>query len=1139
MKKVLSLALSAILLLGMLLFPTAAFAEEAGPAPLPKVGEVISGFRVTETGEMDLVNAKTVLFEHEKTGAKLYYIQNRDIEKSFTIAFRTPAVDNTGVNHILEHVNLHGSGKYPINDIVFVLMNQTYSSFVNAMTAPTCTIYPVSSMSEDQLLKLADVYLDSVYNPMVYQEKNVFLREGWRYEMQDAGAPLTINGTVYNEMKGSMSNITTAAYFNTMKTLFPGSPQANNYGGDPGEIRDLTYEQLIETHKKYYHPSNSLMILYGDVDYTRFLKLINDEYLSRYDKQETNIDYGIIKPFSKKAEARYPFPVAASAVTKNGAQIDYAFVLNDITMEDIHGISIIAAVLNDDSSPLKKAFSEKKTGGSMYVQLSMNTVQPTLIFTAVSADESKAGEFSALVDECLRDIVKNGFDKELMDAMISRDLLDSSIITEGQHLGVGLSQSISLIWANRDDLSFYSDLIRNIKKLADKLDTGYYEDLARKYILDNDHAALVTTYPEAGLAEKQEEDLRKYLADLKASMSADEIEKTVNDTKAFNEWNSRESGEDVQDIIKDLQAVKAADLPVEAKERELEETKGPNGERVITVTADVGETGITGVMFDTSAVPAEKLHYLNLLSDLLGRLGTGKYTREQLSKLTMRHLESARFSVGTISSKDPDVFTPVLATSWLGLMGEYGDQVDLLKEIVLNTDFSDSDTVLSIIRENIANMKQSISAEPLQLLMSRSQALLSGSSKYANYVSGLEYYDFLVQLEQLMQEQPEAVIAELESVYRLVVNRTNMIVAFAGNESGIGVFKDKINTLINALPAEKIVPQDYSVLPGPAKREAISLDTAVQYNMLSSSHDRMGVEYNGKYIPIILMLQDTYLTPLLRYQNGVYTAMASYGSKVVMLISYRDPNIKETFDVFAGIPGFLRNAAITQDELDRYILSAFGSGTLPSGELNGAYNYIMDYLSGWSVEDTLRVLNEVKSVTVEDLDDAADMFEKLIETGIYSTAGSASKLKENEDLFESVIAFGQQTDADEAITTAQFIELVLQGIQEPVEAAKQHGLLVGDGKGNYMENEPLTKERLAVFIARIAAMNGIQLDGADVDIADYDSISPWARESVEALVGLGIMGLDENGSFNPKDTVTKSDVDSVLNALIMSLVAAQ
>ena len=301
----------------------------------------------------------------------------------------------------------------------------------------------------------------------------------------------------------------------------------------------------------------------------------------------------------------------------------------------------------------------------------------------------------------------------------------------------------------------------------------------------------------------------------------------------------------------------------------------------------------------------------------------------------------------------------------------------------------------------------------------------------------------------------------------------------------------------------------------------------------------MGVEYNGKYIPIILMLQDTYLTPVLRYQNGVYSAIASYGSKVVMLISYRDPNIKETFDVFAGIPGFLRNAAITQDELDRYILSAFGSGTLPAGELNGAYSYIIDYLSGWSVEDNLRVLNEVKSVTVKDLGDAADMFEKLIETGIYSTAGSASKLKENEDLFESIIAFGQQTDGDAAITTAQFIELVLQGIQEPVEVAKQQGLLVGDGKGNYMENEPLTKERLAVFIARIAAMNGIQLDGADVDIADYDSISPWARESVEALVGLGIMGLDENGSFNPKDAVTKSDVNFVLNALIMSLVAAQ
>lgn len=1137
MKRLVSLSLAIVLLLGMILSPTAAFAAEEELAPLPQVGEVISGFKVTETGEIDLVNAKTVLFEHVKTGAKLYYIQNRDIEKSFTISFRTPAADDTGVNHIIEHATMHGSVKYPINDMLFLIANQTYSTFVNAMTSLAVTMYPVASMSEDQLLKLTDVYLDGVFNPLVYNDKNIFLREGWRYEMQDADAPLAVNGTVYNEMKGQFGSINYAAYFNTLKTLLPDSPQSNNSGGHPDKIRDLTYEKLIETHRTYYHPSNSLMILYGNVDYTRFLKMINDEYLSKYDRKEINIDYGKVEPFSEKAEARFAFPVTAAAKTANAAQINYAFALTDISTEDFVGLSAIASVLNEDSSPLKKAFNEMKIGGNMYVSLDMNTIQPILIFTAINADESRAGEFRTLVDECMAGIVEKGFDKELIDAMISRSLLNYSIITEQGNLGVNLSATLCLMWANYNDLGYYSNLITNVKDLADKLDTSYYEDLAEKYILDNNHAALVTTYPEPGLAEKQEEQNVKQLADLKASMSEEEIDRIISGTKAFNEWNSRETGENVQDIIKSLQAVKAADLPVEVKEREIKETKGPNGERFVTATADVGETGITGIMFDTSAVPAEKLHFLNLLSSLLGRLDTEKYTREQLNTLTMRHLQGAAFSLGEIPYKDSDDFTPVLTTYWLGLMGEYGEQIELAKEIIFNTDFSDSDTILNIIRNKIAEMKQIISSEPLNLLMIRNLALTSPAASYDNYINGLEYYNFLVQLEQYMQQDPEAVLAEIEAVHKRVMNRTNMITIFAGNENGIRVFEENIGTLTNALPAEKIVPQDYSVLPAPAQKEGIAVDTLVQYNMLSASHDKMGIEYNGKYIPILQMLEDTYLTPSLRYRNGVYSVLTRYSSSSLMILTYRDPNIIETFDIFAGIPEYLRTVGITQEELDRYILSAFGSGTIPSGELSSALNYTINYLAGWSAEDELKILNEIKSATVEDLDDAAVLFEKLLENGTYSTVGSASKISESMDLYESVIAFEQQTGEEEAITAAQFIEMILQGVPEPVEFAKQQGLLLGDGKGNYMEDEPLTRERLAVFIERIAIMGGAQLDGIDADIADFEKVSPWARNSVEALVGLNIMGLDDNGNFNPKGTVTASEVNMVLNALMMALVA--
>jgi len=1135
MRKVISLVVTIVLLLGIFMPVTVVNAAQTELMPLPQVGEVISGFKTVKISDMDLINGKTVLFEHEKTGAKLLYIQSRDIDRSFAISFRTPAVDDTGVNHVLEHITVSGSRKYPLKNVLFTVLNQTYSTFVNAMTSTTYTTYPVSSMSEDQLLKLTDVYLDCVYNPAVYTNKNIFLREAWRYEMQDADSPLVINGTVYNEMKGSLGNVSTAAYYNVLKTLYPDSYQSNISGGDPEKMTDLTYDQLIKTHEEYYHPSNSLMVLYGDLDYTRFLRLINDEYLSRFDKKDIRVDYKKVAPFRDKVEKSYKFAVSADSSTANAAQIDYAFALSDVSDEDILGLSILASILNQDTSPLKQAFSKKQIGGSLAVSLDASIIQPVLMFTATNADAARADEFRTLVDECIGDILKNGYDKDLIDATISYMLLGYSSITEQSNLGVNLSTSLSTMWANYDNLDYYNNLVKYVKNISGKVNDNYFEKLTEKYVKNNNHAALVSTVPEAGLAEKQAEQQQKQLADLKASMSAQEIEKTVSDTKAYNEWNSRETNDEEEAVIKDLQVVRPADLPVEVKSYDIDETSGSSGERIITAKADVGETGYTMLAFDTSAVPAEKLHYLQLCSTLLGKLDTAKYKKEQLATLSMRHLNGATAVLSTIPRKGTDKFTPVLIISWLGLMSEYKDQLDLAEEILMNTKFNDSETVLNLVKSQIADLKTTFTANPVNLLVTRNLAAAGSSYAYENYISGMEYYDFLVQTEQALQTDPEAVLAELDAVYKLVLNKTNMIAAFAGNEDGIKIFKNNIKDLTGALPAKEIAAQDYSALPEPARREAISIDTSVQYNMISASYDKMSTGYNGKYFPIALLINDLYLTPQLRYVNGVYTVLAEFNRDAFYTLTYRDPNIAETFEIYNGLPEFVKNIDITQDELDRYILNAYSSCTATAGELNGAASRIGEYLMGWTDEDKLELLKEIKSVTVQDVKDSAAVFEKALKNGTYTTIGGAAKISENSDLYDSVISFGQQRDANEAITTAEFIEMILAGVQEPVETAKQQGLLLGDGKGNYGEDEPLTKERLAVFISRIAAMYGAQPGGDDAAIADIDSVSAWARSSVKALVGSGIAKLDDSGCFNPKDTVTASDVNEMMNSLVMVL----
>ena len=1134
MKRFLSLTIAVVLLLSMCFSLITVNAEETGLKPLPQVGDVISGFKTVEIGNMDLINSKTVLFEHEKTGALLYFIQSKDIDRAFELTFKTPAVDDTGVNHIIEHLTVSGSNKYPLKDVLFTLANQTYSSFVNAFTYPSLTSYPVSSMSEAQLLKLADVYMDCAYNPSVYTNKNLFLREGWRYNLESEDGPLSINGIVYNEMKGALGNISSAAAENVNDALFPNSILSNNSGGVPDKISSLTYEQLINTHKKYYHPSNSLMVLYGNVDYTKFLKLINDNYLSHYDKKDIVIDDGKTAPFAQKVEKTFKFPVAANSNTKNSAQIDYAFALKDVSEEDIIGLSILAEVLNQESSPLKQAFSKKQIGGNLSVSFNNAIPQAVLTFTVQNADEQKALEFKALVDDCISAMVKDGYDKESVNAIISATLLSNSNFTEMSNLGINLATSVSLMWANYNSINYLSNVLTNIKSISQKVDKKYMEDLTSMYIQNNNHAALVTTIPEAGLAEKQAAQQEKALAEMKASLDKQDIQKMISDTNSFNEWNKKSEGEAELSVIKELQAVNVSDLPVEVKDYNIKETSLNDGVRILTANADVGETGSTMIVMDTSAVPVDKLQYLNLFSSLLGQLDTDLYAKAELNTLKIKYLNGASFALSTIPTKDWSKFTPCILISWAGLMDEYDNQLSLVKEMLLNTKFTDIDTISYIVKQQITLLKNQFVNNPVNLLINRNLSVTNDCINYSSYLSGLDYYDFLTQLEQKIQSDPNSVTAELQSVKDLVLNRTNMITSFAGNKKGIEEFESTIKPFISTLPAKPITVQDYSKLPKPALNEAIALDTSVQYNMISATYDDMGVKDNGKYIPIGLFIADNYITPKIRLEYGAYDNIVNFGGTAFMLVSYRDPNIKETFEVYAELPEFIKNTNITQEELDRYILKAFGASTATAGELGGATNAISQYLMGRTTEDRLQLLREIKSTTVQDVKAMGAVFENLLKNGTRSTVGNPNKIAENKDLYNSIISFGQ-SQVNETLTRAQLMEMLVQGVPNPVEYAKQANLLQGDGKGNYAENEKLTKEQLAIFINRVAQMYGLQLSPNDTAITDIKNISPWAMDSVKALISSGIAQLDPEGKFNPKAEVTIADVQAYLNGLSVKL----
>ncbi|WP_024831832.1 insulinase family protein [Ruminiclostridium josui] len=1132
MKKVVSYMMSFVLILSIFLNAAPCVnAAQTELKALPEVGQVVAGFKVQEVEDMELIDSKTVLFEHEKTGAKLIFIQNKDTNRAFDISFKTPAFNDTGVNHVLEHITVSGSQKYPMKNVLFTILNQTYSTFINAFTAQNFTTYPVSSLSEDQLLKLAEVYLDCVYYPSVYNDKNIFKREAWRYEMADNKAELNISGTVYNEMKGALGNISTAAAYNDLKTLFPNSTQSTISGGDPDKVKDLTYEDVIKTHDTYYHPSNSLMVLYGNVDYQRFLKMIDESYLSKYNKKDIKIEKLKLEPFNKTIEKTFKYPVAVGTNTQNASQIDYCFPIKNMSDEDLLGIAVLGELFGSETSALKQEFRDKKLGGDILINFNTGLSIPVLTFSVQNTDESKKADIKALVDKYLNSIVKSGFKSADVDAVLAGEIRGLSNITETPNLGVNLSTQVGSFWANFDSLDFYNNMIKNIKSISAKSGKRYFEGLTEKFLVNNKNTALVTTVPEAGLSEKQAAEQKKYLTDLKASMSQQQIDAIVNETKTYNEWNSRE---DNKDVVKSIQAVNISDLPEEVKNYNIKETKS-EGVRLISAEANVGETESTSLYFDTSSVPVDKLHYLNFYTELLGNLDTKKSDKAELGNLKTRYINGVSFNLSIIPDKTYTKYSPVLSVSWTGIIGDYDKQLEVVKDIILNTQISKSTDILNIVKSRISEMKTQYTSNPLSIQLVRSRSYFNEGYNYLNYTSAIDYYNFLTKLENKLSENPKEVLKELDNVKALVTNKKNLIVTFTGNKNSISKFENSIKKFIVGIPSKDIVKQDYSKLPKPAKSEGISVDGSVQYNMLYAPYEQMGAVFSGKYIPIGSVINENYITPKIRFGYGAYDNIVEFSDEGFILASYRDPNIKETFEVYNGLPEFIKNINLTQEQLDSYILKSFSNYTVPTGEISGANTAISYYLMGIKSEDILKILKEIKSVTVKDVKDTATMIENMLKNGAYSTAGSKDKLNENKELYENIIALEQGQDS--TITRGQFFELVLAGAPNPLEIAKQQGLITSDKKGNYHENRKLTREELAVFIWKIAALSGVQLPAATPEISDTNSVASWARNAVNALVGFEVIKLDDKGNFNPKGEVTSDFVMTVLNNLNQKLTA--
>ena len=1132
-KRLISMLLALAMLLGL---APAALAEEAvEAAALPEIGDVVEGFEVIETRDFPLLDAVIYRFEHQKTGAELYYIANDDTNRAFNLGFFTEAIDNTGLPHVFEHATIQGSEKYPGEQMYYGLSYQTYNTFLNATTGQWYTSYPIASLSEAQLLKLAEFYTDGCFYPIIMQNERIFRTEAWRYRLESADAPLTLEGTVYSEMLGA-TTLQRQASANLMRAAFPGSMAGNNSGGDPDDIPNMTWQSLKDYHDLYYHPSNSAAYLYGRFeDYTAFLKLL-DGYYSRFEKREFHFreDAGYT-PIDAPVTQSLPFPTEQGSSTEHVSAVHYAFVCPGLrrNLQDELALDTMTDLFSAKASSLQQRLQEAIPYGSFGAYIEMRGPEDAIVFHARNVDPADAETFKGIVDDELARVAEHGFPQDLVDSTAASLEISARLVREGSDPVNSVILPMLdryVLTGNPWDLEDYQDALFSIGEWNEQ---GRYAAVISDWLLDNGTTVLSTIYPEPGGKEAHDAAVEAHLADVKAAMSDEEIAALVEATNApAPEDHSNE-------YVAQLKAVTVETLPEEYWPYTVTDATNEDSHiRHIDAVAAVDGVSQVSLFLDAAGLAQEDVLWGSLFADLVGKLDTNEHTRAELAGLWSRYLYNGSIAIA-LPQVGEDGFHPYLQANWIALDDDLDEGYDLVRELIFDTKLDDPAKLLEQVQSLKTGYKSNVTANPASTLLARALARTSSRYAYNCYYKGLDYYQFLCETEKLLADDPDAAVAKLKGIQAYFNNRKNAVSVCAGNLRSIALSSDLSEAFLASLDEREIVPVEYD-FPVPKQREALIIDSGVQYNLLASGYAGLGLErFEGSLNAVTNLVTESFLTPLLRDQYGVYTPFSSATEEGLLIYAYRDPNIAETFDTLEGLPERIESMELDQETLDGYIMNAYSGYAMPEGELTGAATAAMDALQGLDSARSLEYMRQLKQVTPETVRQAAEIYAKLNENGMRMTAGAASPINANADRFDAILnPFGAVDATQVELADAP------EGSEhyEAVRFAFEQGLMDPAAEDAFGVDAPAT---LGDLLAAVNVLIGgdKDADAALATLSGYGLVDPTADLGapvapgdvwplLSALIGQNLEPLTETASL---DAVTRGELAEMLMAFVQSL----
>ncbi|MDR1962623.1 MAG: insulinase family protein [Planctomycetaceae bacterium] len=971
-----------------------------------KDGSMTHGFTLQWTQPVDELKAEARMFLHEKSGAPLLYLSCNDDNKVFCIAFRTPPTDSSGIAHVMEHSALCGSEKFPSKEPFVDLLKGSLQTFLNAFTSDDRTMYPVASRNDKDFLNLMNVYLDAVFFPNVKKIPEILMQEGWHYEVDEETGNLTYNGIVYNEMKGVYSSPQSVLYRTIQKSMYPDSTYANDSGGNPDNIPELTQEKFTAFHDKFYHPSNSMIYLYGNGNIETHLEFLDKEYLSRFVKQTVDAKVKPQPAFDQPKEitAEYSVDSGESVTEKTFLSMNYLLPTDLENVKRSYGLDLLTYILvGSEAGPLKRALLDAGIGLDVSCSLDSSILQPCFSIVVQNSDPEKKQKFLDVLETTLKKLVAEGIDRKIIEGAINRtEFMLREFQVSGFPKGLVLNMNILESWAYGGDPLKHLRFEPILKKIRDGVPNNFFENLIQKYLLSNPSRGFVMLKPKQGLEKENADKLVTKLAEIKNSLS----EQQLNEIKKQQQiLLKRQSTPDKPEDVAKIPQLTLSDVDKKAEEIPF---KIDDSTKMSVTNVNVDTNKIVYVTTLFEEIPwHHNPSVLSFLSDVIGRLDTEKYSYADLSSEIDLHTGGISTGLSVMSIKgQPEIFNLRFSAKVKTTLPKLEKGLELIHEILFRTKFDDKARLKEIIQEQRVGMEQALMSQGQRFAQMRATSYFSRLSKFREQSGGIEYYQFLVDLEKNFDEKADQFIGQLKMYVDSLFSVSNGKIIVTIDKEQFETVKPVLEKFESWLPPQPEIEWNIEQAPLNIEQlnEAVIIPSRVQYVVKSADYRKLGFDYSGKMLVLTNILRTGYLWNNIRVQGGAYGGGVSVDrSGVFSFWSYRDPHLKRTVDVYEGVADYLEKLELSDEELTKAIIATIGSLDKPLTPNDKGNRVASMQLSGLTQDDIQKEREEVLSTTVEDLRKFAPMFREGLKQNNICVFGNEEKLKEDQNLFKNTI----------------------------------------------------------------------------------------------------------------------------------------